>query len=155
MVGADCRVLILGSLPGVQSLAARQYYAHPRNRFWELVGAAIARPDLPALPYEARIAALKDRGIGLWDVFASARRTGSLDSAIRDAAHADLPGLIDAIPLLRAVAFNGKAASRASRRVLDRVELPLLDLPSSSPANASIPLAAKRSAWLDLRRFLD
>ena len=96
-----------------------------------------------------------DRGIGLWDVFASARRTGSLDSAIRDAAHADLPGLIDTIPLLRAVAFNGKAASRAGRRVLDRVELPLLDLPSSSPANASIPLAAKRSAWLDLRRFLD
>lgn len=148
-------MLILGSLPGVQSLAAGQYYAHPRNRFWELVGMTIDRPDLPALPYDERIAALWAHGIGLWDVFASARRTGSLDSAIRDADHADLPGLIGSMPSLRAVAFNGKAASLAGRRALVAVKLPLLDLPSSSPANAAVPLAVKRSAWLDLRRFLD
>src|SRR6187549_3461481 len=90
---SDARLLILGSLPGERSLAEARYYAHPTNQFWRLVGGAIGE-DLAALPYEERLERLAQRRIGLWDVIGSARRSGSLDQAIRDAVHnpiADLP----------------------------------------------------------------
>lgn len=147
-------MLVLGSLPGTASLAAGEYYAHPRNLFWRLVGAVIDRPDLAQLTYAERTQALLGNGIGLWDVFASARRAGSLDSAIRDAAPADLHALIHALPRLRAIAFNGKAAASAGRRVLAGCSSPLIDLPSSSPAHAAMPFAAKRERWLGLKEFL-
>lgn len=148
-------MLILGSLPGTVSLAAGEYYAHPRNLFWSLVGAVIARDDLPTLPYGDRTRVLLASGLGLWDVYASARRDGSLDSAIREAADADLQGLIAALPRLHAIAFNGAAAARAGRRLLSGCALALVDLPSSSPAHAAMPLATKRERWLRLKEFLD
>lgn len=148
------QVLILGSLPGTASLEAGQYYAHPRNRFWLLAGTLIDRPYLPELPYDERCDALLAAGLGLWDVYASARRTGSLDAAIRDAEDSALGNLVSALPNLRAVAFNGKAASRAGRRILEGFRLPLIDLPSSSPANAAMPLTDKQAAWLTLKAFL-
>ncbi len=83
IANARARVLILGSMPGVASLEAGQYYAHPRNAFWRLVGDVAGR-ELAALPYDDRLAALLDARIGLWDVIASAERAGSLDAAIRD-----------------------------------------------------------------------
>ncbi|MGN6849762.1 MAG: DNA-deoxyinosine glycosylase, partial [Sphingomicrobium sp.] len=82
----DARLFLLGSLPGDASLSARQYYAHPTNQFWLLLGAAIGE-ELQCLPYEERLRKLRDRRIGLWDVIASASREGSLDQAIRDAEH--------------------------------------------------------------------
>ena len=87
------RLLILGSLPGEASLRAGQYYAHPQNGFWRLIGAAIGR-EIAALPYPDRLAALAAAGVGLWDVVASAERPGSADAAIRDPEHADLAGLV-------------------------------------------------------------
>ena len=81
----DARLFVLGSLPGDASLGARQYYAHPTNQFWRLVGGALGLP-LQTLPYEKRLEWLADRGVGLWDVIASAERRGSLDQAIRGAA---------------------------------------------------------------------
>lgn len=146
---------MLGSLPGAASLAAGQYYANPRNLFWHLIGEVIDCPDLPDLPYAQRTDALLSADVGLWDVFASARRIGSLDSAIRDPAHADLRALIAALPRLRAIAFNGKAAATAGRRALSGYTLPLIDLPSSSPAHAAMPLAVKRERWLALKEFLE
>ena len=113
------------------------------------------RPDLPELPYRERTEVLRRAGVGLWDVFTSARRKGSLDSAIRDPARADLAALIAALPRLRAIAFNGKAAATAGRRALSGYTLPLIDLPSSSPAHAAMPLALKRERWLALKEFLD
>lgn len=148
------QVLILGSLPGTASLEAGQYYAHPRNRFWHLAGALIDRPDLPELRYTKRCDVLLAAGLGLWDVYASARRAGSLDTAIRDAEDAALGNMVNALPHLRAVAFNGKAAARAGRRILEGFRLPLIDLPSSSPANAAMPLGDKQAAWLTLKPFL-
>lgn len=147
------RLLILGSLPGDASLKAAQYYAHPRNGFWPLIGGVLCE-DLAALPYPARLDRLKARGVGLWDVIASAERAGSLDAAIRSPEAADLRGLIDALPNLRAVAFNGGLASRMGRRILtDRQGVVLIDLPSSSPAHA-ISLSAKAESWAILGRFL-
>ncbi|MDB5704711.1 MAG: DNA-deoxyinosine glycosylase, partial [Sphingomonas bacterium] len=103
---ACTRLLILGSLPGERSLAEGHYYAHPQNQFWRLISGVIGR-DLVALDYQARLVALLEARVGLWDVVASARREGSTDAAIRDHVGNDLPGLIRALPDLRAVGFNG------------------------------------------------
>tara|TARA_R110002051_G_scaffold208306_1_gene274250 strand:- start:881 stop:1408 length:528 start_codon:yes stop_codon:yes gene_type:complete len=154
VVDGRTRLLILGSLPGDASLAAVQYYAHPRNAFWRLTGGVIGR-DLTALPYAARLEALKTAGIGLWDVITTAHRAGSLDTAIRDPEFADLPGLIATLPQLRAVAFNGKTAARSGRRILSGLDgrLTLIDLPSSSPAHAR-PLQEKAQGWAILKAAL-
>jgi len=155
VVDPDVRVLVLGSLPGDASLAAAQYYGHPRNGFWRLMGAVVER-DLVALPYDQRLAALLAAGVGLWDVHAEAVRPGSLDAAIKDAADNDLLGLVGGLPNLRAVAFNGGAAAKAGTRLLvgraDR--LALVALPSSSPAHAAMGLEAKLEAWMRLKAWL-
>lgn len=146
------RLLILGSLPGEASLAAGQYYAHPRNGFWRLIGAVIGR-DLAGLNYEARLSALGDAGVGLWDVIASAERSGSLDAAIRSPEAADLRGLVTSLPALRAVAFNGGLAARLGGRILADAGPALITLPSSSPAHAR-PFEHKLAAWRDLAIWL-
>ncbi|KQS55544.1 DNA-deoxyinosine glycosylase [Brevundimonas sp. Leaf363] len=153
VVTPDTRLLILGSLPGDASLKAAQYYAHPQNALWRLIGGVLGE-DLAQQPYAHRLERLKARGVGLWDVIASAERTGSLDTAIRLPVHADLPGLIATLPNLRAVAFNGGKAAQLGRRILgDRSDLTLIDLPSSSPALTK-PFAWKAESWAVLAAFL-
>ncbi|MEN5361791.1 DNA-deoxyinosine glycosylase [Brevundimonas intermedia] len=153
VVAQDAQVLILGSLPGAASLAAARYYAHPRNGFWPLIGGVLGE-DLADLPYEQRLERLKARGVGLWDVIASAERSGSLDAAIRSPEAADLRGLVESLPNLRAVAFNGGLAARLGRRILSNPDqVALVDLPSSSPAHA-ISLSAKADSWAILGKFL-
>jgi len=153
VVDERTRVLVLGSLPGDASLKAGQYYAHPQNGFWRLIGGVIGR-DLVSLPYIERLAALRAAGVGLWDVIASAERSGSLDAAIRSPEAADLRGLVADLPDLRAVAFNGATASKGGRRVLaDTPDLSLIDLPSSSPAYTR-PLPEKAERWADIGRYL-
>jgi double-stranded uracil-DNA glycosylase len=148
------RLLILGSLPGQKSLAAGQYYANPGNQFWRLL-TPVVRADLVALDYPARLAALLDVGIGLWDVIGSARRFGSLDSALRDADIRDLNAAIARLPALRAMAFNGAAAVHIGVRQLgDTPPVELIALPSSSGAHA-VGIAAKQPAWDRLRAFVD
>ena len=153
VVDERTRVLLLGSLPGDASLAAERYYGHPRNLFWRLVGDAIGEP-LEPLTYDERLAALRRHQIGLWDVFASARRQGSLDAAIRDAQPAALDELAASLPELAAIGFNGKAAARAGRAALDSAPYALIDLPSSSPAYAAMDTAEKQARWNALRPFL-
>ena len=152
---ARARVLILGSLPGVESLRRAQYYAHPQNGFWRLVGAVIGA-DLVSLPYEARLTRLGDARIALWDVIASAARQGSLDSAIRAPEPADLARLVARLPELRAVAFNGGTAARIGRKQLAGAAgtLTLIDLPSSSPAHARLDFEQKRARWSVLAEHL-
>lgn len=153
VVDENTRVLVLGSLPGAASLAAEKYYAHPQNAFWRLIGGAIG-VDLHNLPYEARLAPLRRTGVGLWDVIASAERRGSLDQAIRSAETADLIALIEDLPQLNGVAFNGATAARIGRKALARMEgLTLIDLPSSSPAHTR-PLEEKAAAWKRLADLL-
>lgn len=155
IVGADTRILLLGSLPGEASLRAERYYAHPQNQFWRLTGAVIGRDDLHALDYDARIDALRRAGIGLWDVVADALRSGSLDAAIRDHRANDLLALLAGLPALRAIGFNGATAARIGRRMITAGSgLALIDLPSSSPAY-TLALAEKRPHWRQLCQFLD
>ena len=153
VVTPDTRVLVLGSLPGERSLAEQRYYAHPRNLFWRLVGEVIGR-DLEALGYEARLEALLQAKIGLWDTVASARRSGSLDAAIREAEHNPLADLAGSLPDLHAVAFNGATSARIGSALLAGSGLSLLPLPSSSPAYAAMPLAEKRRLWGAIGEFL-
>ena len=141
----DARVLILGSLPGERSLAERRYYAHPQNQFWRLLSPILGR-DLMALAYDARLTVLTQERIALWDVAATARRTGSTDATIRDAAANDLPALLDRLPALRAVAFNGGKALAIGRPLLAGRDLAIIALPSSSPLH-TVGLAAKQPAW--------
>lgn len=150
VAGKRTKVLVLGSLPGTASLRLGQYYGHPRNRFWELVGAALGE-DLRALSYARRLERLKARGIALWDVVAEARRPGSLDSAIRDESHNEVAALIARLKP-RAIFLNGLKAAAAFRRCAPG--LPAIVLPSSSPANASVPWARKLRAWRRVRAFL-
>ncbi|MDH6148611.1 MULTISPECIES: DNA-deoxyinosine glycosylase [Paraburkholderia] len=148
VVDADTRVLILGSLPGEVSLAHGQYYAHPQNKFWLLVGEAIER-DLVGMAYSTRLETLLEHHIGLWDVVAEARRAGSLDSRIRDHASNDLIALIDTLPKLASIAFNGGTAAKIGMKALgERAEqYRLVRLPSSSPAHASVSYAQKLDIW--------
>jgi TDG/mug DNA glycosylase family protein len=155
-VAADCRVLVLGSMPGVASLQAEQYYAHPRNRFWPLM-AALTGIDA-AQPYAARMHALQSAGVGVWDVIGACERRGSLDAAIvrgSEVANA-LPALIERLPQLRAVACNGGTAHRAFVRWIQPAlgtrgdALPVWSLPSTSPANAAWPLSRLQAAWQPL-----
>lgn len=150
----DTRLLVLGSLPGAKSLAAGQYYAHPQNLFWRLMSEVIGRELVP-LPYEARLAALLDAKVGLWDTVAAATRKGSLDADIRLHAASDVARLAQSLPELTAIAFNGATSARIGRKQLAGIAGPdLVELPSSSPAYASLSYAAKREAWLVLRRYL-
>jgi TDG/mug DNA glycosylase family protein len=152
---ADARLFVLGSLPGDASLAACKYYAHPSNQFWRLLGDAIGE-DLQRLDYPERLDRLAARRVGLWDVIGSATRPGSLDQAIRDAAHNRIDRLLHEYPNLRVVAFNGSTAAAIGRRLIGQPPRPirLIDLPSSSAANTR-PVADKGAAWSVLGDLLE
>jgi hypoxanthine-DNA glycosylase len=155
IASTDARLFVLGSLPGDVSLAARRYYAHPTNQFWRLLGSAIGE-ELHALDYKARLGRLKIRRIGLWDVIGSASRQGSLDQAIREAAHNRLEHLLQDFHDLRGIAFNGATAAAAGRKLIGQPphDIALIDLPSSSAANTR-PFAEKAAAWAALRDFVE
>lgn len=145
------RALILGSMPGVASLAAARYYAHPRNQFWPLIGDLVGFD--PALAYPERLAALAARGIALWDVLRRCERPGSLDSAIRSASCEanDFAALLDRCPSVTDLLFNGATAAKSFERLvlptLGERALRLHRLPSTSPAHASLSYMDKRALW--------
>lgn len=150
---ANTRVLLLGSLPGEESIARQRYYANPRNQFWKLVG-ALFEEDLESLDYKARLDKLLSRGIGLWDTVGSATRRGSLDGNIRLHTTNRLPDLVSRLPALQAVGFNGgKSAAIGVPQLAGRPGLALIPLPSSSPAH-TLPFAAKLERWMALRPYL-
>lgn len=153
-VDADTRLLILGSLPGDVSIARQEYYAHSGNAFWALIGDVLDEA-LVGQPYALRLERLRARGVGLWDVIASATRPGSLDSAISDAQLRDLGQFVAALPALQAVAFNGRTAALHGRRQLaGRDDLTLIDLPSSSGAHATLSRTQKAERWRVLRDWI-
>lgn len=151
VVDARTRLLVLGSLPGEQSLAAQQYYANPQNRFWRLMSELLGT-DLVALGYGARLAALLAHHVGLWDVVAEASRPGSLDSSIRDREDNDLVQLLRRFPGIRTLGFNGATAARLGTRALGEAaaHYRIVQLPSSSPAH-TMPYAEKLEQWRQLQ----
>lgn len=148
VVARDTHTLILGSFPGEASLAATQYYAHPRNQFWRLLGAVLDEP-LNELSYEDRLIRVLTHGIGVWDVLAACEREGSLDVAIRNATPNDFAALRAHAPHLAKVCFNGKTAGRFAP-VIGSAGYTTLVLPSSSPANAMLSFDQKLRLWRDI-----
>ncbi|WP_308924300.1 DNA-deoxyinosine glycosylase [Janthinobacterium sp. J1-1] len=150
VVDANTRLLILGSLPGEKSLAHGQYYAHPQNKFWLLLGEVLG-VELKSLPYEARLSTLLAHGVGLWDVVAQAQRSGSLDSNIRERDDNDLVALAASLPRLDTIAFNGGTAARLGLKVLggQAERYRIVSLPSSSPAY-TLAYEAKLQQWKTL-----
>ncbi len=153
LIAPNTRLLILGSFPGMKSLQTQQYYGHPQNNFWKLAFGivfreilAVSRQEYCAECYEIRSALLLDAGVGLWDVYASCEREGSLDSAIRNAKLNDLASLKKLCPQLQAIAHNG-FESYAQAKYTQALGLPVYKLPSSSPANASWSFERKLKAW--------
>jgi len=167
LVDARTRVLVLGSFPGVASLAAQQYYGHPRNHFWPVMahvfqaffgsGAysestkSYQKNELGVpLAYADRCAWLLAHGVGLWDVYAACQRPGSLDADIRAAEPNDLSGLLAQCPRLKLVAHNGGESGKHMRQIralFGPRGVQVVQLPSTSPANASWSLARKQAAW--------
>ena len=144
--------LVIGSMPGAASLAAGEYYAYKHNLFWrfafEAYGAAFDVSQPPA--YALKTSLLREHGTGLWDAAAFCQREGSLDAAIKNAVPNDFPALLSRYPQIECLLFNGQTAYKLFRRfypALLEAKRWLL-LPSTSPANASVPLSVRREKWL-------
>jgi len=160
IASADARILILGTLPGAESLARQQYYAKPQNSFWRIMGALVgASPDLP---YADRLARLIAHRIAVWDVCKSAMREGSLDTAIKSPEINDFASFFGSHPHVRRVCFNGRHAEKLylwhvlpalSGRL---VSLDTVLLPSTSPAHAGMRFEEKLVHWRHaLTGFMD
>ena len=157
VIGTDPRIVILGSMPGVASLEAVQYYAHPRNAFWPIMGALFGFDH--EVDYETRINEIRKLPIILWDSLQSCHRPGSLDSNIdMETAQAnDFPGLLRDHPRIRAIYFNGATSEKyfcklALPDLPEDLDIHLQRLPSTSPAHAGMTFEQKLAAW---RRILD
>jgi double-stranded uracil-DNA glycosylase len=156
IVSEKSNVLILGSMPGEASLKAGQYYAHPRNAFWRIMGELLGAG--PSMPYGQRVARLNSAGVALWDVLQACVRTGSLDTSITEEVANDLPAFFAKYPRITYVYFNGSKAETVFRRhalpLLPNDRHVFIRLPSTSPAHAAMPLEAKVREWSVLRRAL-
>jgi hypoxanthine-DNA glycosylase len=151
---ADARVLILGSMPGVESLRQQQYYAHPRNAFWPIMAELFGFDA--NLPYAQRLQALRSNRVALWDVAHRCVRPGSLDSDIEHASVEpnDFEALLQSHPDIRDICFNGRKACELFRRLV----APKLEsvperhlLPSTSPAHAAMRFSEKLTQWRLIR----
>ena len=148
VIDASTSILVLGSFPGAASLAAGQYYAHPRNQLWALLSALVGE-DLTALAYAERLARLLAHRIGLWDVLGACERAGSLDSAIRRPAANDFVRLRHLCPRLKTVGFNGQTSGKFAMQ-FSQAGYQSVVLPSSSPAHMTMTFEQKLDAWQEL-----
>jgi len=158
VVDKNTRILVLGSLPGEESLRQGQYYANPRNSFWKIIFRIFGQsiPD----SYHEKLSFLKSKGIGLWDVILTAERDGSLDSKIRNEIPNEFSTLLKQYIDIRVLIFNGRKAEKAFKRlIVGKQDLPdrllFKYFPSTSPANSKISFEAKASYWNELMDFLE
>jgi hypoxanthine-DNA glycosylase len=154
LVNDNTRMLVLGSFPSVTSLARQQYYAHAQNAFWPILQAIWPSSlyKTSAESYQNRINWMLDKGLSLWDVYASCERQGSLDSAIRLPQVNDLAELKRRCPSLQLIAHNGGESFRHAH-ITRALGLPVYRLPSTSPANASWSFERKLAAWREVVRL--
>ena len=154
VVRKDARILILGSMPGGESLRRQQYYAHPRNAFWRIMGTLFGFS--PDLPYEDRLKALKKHHAALWDSLAGCDRSGSLDTNIRNPEPNDISGLLKQNPSIRTIFCNGSASFQFLKKYHPRLfadpELEIIQLPSTSPAAAVYSFEEKLERWSIVRK---
>jgi TDG/mug DNA glycosylase family protein len=158
IIGTDARVLILGSMPGRESLAKQQYYANPRNQFWKIMYALFdEKYEQP--PYEEKVGFIKMHRIALWDSIHYCVRKGSLDSAIKDEEPNDIACLLNHNPEIRAIVFNGSKSFAVFKKYFKSVISPtveLLKMPSTSPTPSRYPksLDEKIKDWSKIKSYL-
>lgn len=145
-------VLILGSMPGVKSLNEHQYYAHPQNRFWKVMGIICYTPKLYVYDYNLKLQTLLDNNIALWDTIKSCKRKGSLDSDIQNAKPNDIKGLLKKYPNIKTICLNGNKSYSAFKKYFpDLLEkYSCCKMPSTSPANARYSLDVLVKAWSEI-----
>ena len=159
IVPHHAQLLILGSIPGIKSLQAQQYYAHPRNAFWKIMEELWSLP--PELDYSSRLSKLQTHGIALWDVAQQCIRPGSLDSKIdyTSVIPNAIPALLIANPCIKTICFNGQAAAKLFKKhfpdLLTNPHLSFFTLPSTSPAHASMTFAGKLKAWHIIKESIE
>lgn len=158
ILGDVPKVLILGSMPGVVSLHAAHYYAHPRNAMWPIIFEYLEVP-LPE-HFEARYVALKNNQFAMWDVLKHCERQGSLDSAIQTSTEVpnDIVGLLVNYPSIELVCLNGAKAAHAFKKYispsLKAWQGNIITLPSTSPANARTHYREKKRKWHEVFNLL-
>lgn len=151
LYSAGTRLLVLGSFPGVASLQKQQYYGRAQNHFWKITATLLSpvATEVLAMDYIRRCDWLIEQGVGLWDVYASCEREGSLDSKIKQATPNDFSQVQAACPELVAVAHNGGESFKHAK-LTQALSVPVYRLPSSSPANATWSFERKLQAWREV-----
>ena len=145
LINPQSQTLILGSLPGVESLREQQYYAHQQNTFWRIVY-TIYEENLD-VDYSRRCKFILSNRLALWDICSSAKRIGSSDNKIIDIEPNDIAGLLDEYPNIQRIVFNGRKAEKEYRRYFGKLTIPAIYVPSTSPALAALTFDEKLSAW--------
>jgi hypoxanthine-DNA glycosylase len=153
LVNEQSHTLILGSLPGVESLRQQQYYAHPRNAFWRIIYAIFGSGHDE--DYSRRCEFILSHNIALWDVCDSAERVGSADSKMSEIRPNDIAGLLREYPDIRRLVLNGRKAETEYRRYFSSLTIPAVYAPSTSPALAALSFGEKLSAWRNALRLDD
>lgn len=148
-IDANSKVLILGSMPGVKSLKEQQYYAHPQNRFWKVLGRICNVDNLQELDYSQKLTILLQNGIALWDTIKSCKREGSLDSDIQNEIPNDIKILLKKYPNIETICLNGNKSYSAFKKYFPDLlqKYNCYKMPSTSPANARYSLDRLVQEW--------
>ena len=153
IISEDSKILILGSIPGIKSLEMQQYYAHPQNKFWKII-CEIFNEEFTT-DYTERIKILEKHHIALWDVIDTCERKGSLDSEIRNEEANGIGELLHNHPKVKAVFCNGQKSNKNLQKILPKdLHLPIIALPSTSPAHASLGYVQKLETWKIILKYL-
>ena len=145
LVNPKSHTLILGSLPGIESLRRKQYYAHPRNAFWRIIY-TIFGDDFNE-DYKHRCEFILSKNLALWDICSSAVRVGSADNKIVDIEPNDISGLLRDYPSIKRIVLNGRKAEKEYHRYFDMLTIPAIYVPSTSPALAALSFEEKLLKW--------
>ena len=153
-IDENSKVLILGSMPGVKSLEEQQYYAHPQNRFWKVMGRILNVPQLHNFDYNLKLKTLLDNNIALWDTIKSCKRAGSLDSDIQNETPNNIRELLKNYPNIKTICLNGNKSYSAFKKYFPDLseKYNCKKMPSTSPANAKYSLDKLVEDWIFINR---
>lgn len=153
IIDKESKILILGSIPGIKSLEMKQYYAHPQNKFWKIIFDLFSEEF--TTDYTERIKILEKYHVALWDVIDTCERKGSLDSEIRNEEANKIGELLHNYPNIKAIFCNGQKSYKNLLKILPKdFLLPIIVLPSTSPAHASLKYEEKLKSWKMVLNYL-
>ena len=153
IINENSKILILGSIPGVKSLEMQQYYAHPQNKFWKII-CEIFNEEFTT-NYQQRIEILEKHHIALWDVIDTCERKGSLDSEIRNEEANKIEELLQNFPNIKAIFCNGQKSYKNLQKILGKkFRMPIIVLPSTSPAYAGLKYEEKLLSWQEIQNHI-